>query len=55
MLGIVRFRAESKDDLRHANKLLDRYAASGEALEAAAAKAAKDLTVEQYRTLGTTY
>ena len=55
VLGIVKFAVSGRGDLRYAGKLMDRFAASRDPLEAGAAKAAKDLTREQYRALGTNY
>lgn len=51
-LGVVKFIAPGRGDKRYAKKLIDRYLSSSDPLEAAAAKAANDLTIEQYRTLG---
>ena len=42
-------------DLEYAIKLMDRFAAEGDPLEAAAATAAKELTEQQYRFLGSQY
>ena len=55
VLGIVKFSAPQRGDVRVAKKLMDRYAASDDPLEAAAAKAARELTREDFRRIGTQY
>ena len=53
-LGMVKFSAATRGDQRMTRKLIQRYLGSSDPLEAAAAKSAQDLTIEQYRTLATT-
>lgn len=48
-LGAVRFRASARGDRRMADRLITQYLTSKDPLLAAAAKVAKELTVEQFR------
>ena len=53
-LGILKYRAEDRrGDMRMLGKLIDRFSSSSDPFEAAAAKAVKDLTREEFRRLGT--
>ncbi len=55
-LGIVKFRHEDRrGDMRQMNKLLERFSSSSDPFEAAAAKAVKNLTREEFRSLGTKF
>jgi hypothetical protein len=51
-LGIVRFTAASGGDVRCAQTLIAEHVDSAERLEAAAARAARDLTAAEFRRLG---
>jgi len=52
-LGILKYRAEDRrGDMRKLGKLLDRFSSSSDPFEAAAAKAVKSLTREEFRGLG---
>lgn len=52
-MGVLRFGAPQRGDQRALAKILDKYRNSSDPMEAAAAKAAAELTIEQYRQLGT--
>lgn len=51
VLGIIKYAAERPVDIEHSRKLLDRLVGDPDPLIAAAAKAAKDLTIEGFRTI----
>ena len=52
-LGIVKFTATKRGDLRRVRKIIDKNVAGDDPLAAAAAKAAKELTARQFNQLGT--
>jgi len=52
-LGILRFSAETRGDRKKTAKLIERYCAGADEMEAAAARAARDLTEEEFNVLGT--
>ena len=53
VLGILRYtQADRSETVRRIERLLDEYASGGGKIEAAAAKAARDLTIEDFRVLG---
>lgn len=55
-LGILKYRHENRrGDMRELEELLDRFSNSSDPFEAAAAKAAKNLTREEFRRLGTKF
>ena len=51
-LGIVKFQAESRGDAMYTDKLLKKFSLSTDPIEAAAAKTAMSLTVQEMRGLG---
>jgi len=54
-LGMLKFKAESRGDTRKVDELLNRYSNSSDPFEQAAARAAKALTLEEFRQLGTKF
>ncbi len=54
-LGIVRFTSRKRGDASKTASLLEKFASGKDPIEAAAAKAAKNLTVEEFRQLGSRF
>ncbi|MBI5725137.1 MAG: hypothetical protein HZA50_14350 [Planctomycetes bacterium] len=53
ILGNIKFSAAERGDIRYANKLMDEFINDKDPLKAAAAKAAKNLTLDEYKSSGT--